>query len=376
MSKGIRLFTIAGIRISLDYTWFIVFTLFAWSLAFGYFPFHYPGFGKPTYVSMGLVSALLLFACVLIHEISHSITANRLGLDIHEITLFIFGGMAELTKEPDDPAVELKIALAGPAASGALALFFYLLSMTISFTDFPVAHAVISYLAMINAVLLIFNMIPGFPLDGGRVLRAIWWMKTGDMPRATMVASRIGRGFAMILIISGVLQIAAGNFTGGLWAVFIGFFLQNAAQSGYQDMLMKRVLKDVRVKEIMSADVVTIDEKVTVTEAVDKYFLTRHHSSFPITAHGRVIGILSLRHVRELGKDQWPATLVKDLMTRLTPEQTLSPDESALSAIGKLASGAVGRCPVLDAAGKLVGIVSKSDIIKVLEMKAQLRSRG
>ncbi len=373
MPKGIRLFKIFGIQISLDYTWFIVFVLFAWSLAFGYFPFHYPGLGRPTYLSMGFISSLLLFTCVLIHEISHSWVANRLGLDIHGITLFIFGGVAELTKEPDSPSMELKIAIAGPAASAALAVFFYLISKAIPTGAYPVAYAVISYLAMINAVLLVFNMIPGFPLDGGRVLRALWWMKTGDLQGATRAASRAGKGFAMFLIISGLLQIAIGNFTGGLWSVFIGFFLQSAAERGYQELIIKRALEGVRVRDVMSTNVITLDEGITIADAVENYFFARHHTAFPATSGKRVTGILSLRHVRELNKDAWGTTPVKNLMARLGPEDILAPEENALVALTRLSASAAGRCPVLDAAGELKGIVSKSDILRALELKTELR---
>ncbi|MBI3754059.1 MAG: site-2 protease family protein, partial [Deltaproteobacteria bacterium] len=191
MGRGIKLFKILGIQISVDYTWFIVFGLVAWSLAQGYFPFTIPGLGVFAYTLVGVVSALLLFACVLIHEISHSYTSNKLGLDIKEITLFIFGGVAQLTKEPNDPITELKIAVAGPSASIALAAIFWLLThLTEPLSIPPVLSAMFGYLAMINMVLVIFNMIPGFPLDGGRILRALWWKKTGDLQKATQVASQ------------------------------------------------------------------------------------------------------------------------------------------------------------------------------------------
>lgn len=279
MARGIKLFKVVGIQVSIDYTWFIVFVLFAWSLAFGYFPFRYPGFGRSTYLFMGFVSSFLLFACVLIHELSHSYTSNRLGLEIKEITLFIFGGVAQLTKEPEDALVELKIAVAGPLASGVLSVLFWAISKTVPQADYPVIYAIFAYLAMINVVLMIFNMIPGFPLDGGRVLRAIWWYKTGDLNAATRVASRIGKGFAIFLIIMGFLQIATGNFTGGIWSVFIGVFLQQAAESGYQQLVIKRALEGLKVSDVMSKGVVSVEEDFTVQKVVDEYFFKYHYAS-------------------------------------------------------------------------------------------------
>ena len=189
LARGLRLFRISGIRITVDYTWFIVFVVFAWSLSYGYFPFNEPGLGRAAYILMGVSSSLLLFACVLAHELAHSITSNRLGLSVKNITLFIFGGVAELTKEPDDPKTELKIAVAGPLMSATLALFFHLVSKGLSGALPAPFLAVFKYLALINIVIAAFNLIPGFPLDGGRVLRAIWWARTGEDRKSTRLNS-------------------------------------------------------------------------------------------------------------------------------------------------------------------------------------------
>lgn len=372
MAKGIKLFRVLGIQVSIDYTWFIVFVLFAWSLAFGYFPFHYPGMERSTYLLMGLVSSLLLFSCVLVHELSHSYTANRLGLDISEITLFIFGGLARLTKEPDDAWVEFRIAVAGPAASIVLAAVFYAISSLIPATAYPVASAITRYLYMINLVLAVFNMIPGFPLDGGRVLRALWWMKTGDVEKATVVASRIGKGFAILLIMLGFFQLATGNFVGGLWSVFIGVFLQQAAQSGYQQLLIKKALEGVKVRDVMSKGVVTLEEGMTLSKVVDDFFFRYHYASFPVVSEGKTVGILTLNSVKGVEKERWADTPVKEVMYRLTPEDFLSPEDGALLAMTKLSESPIGRFPVLDK-GELVGIISRSDIMRTMEFRAALR---
>lgn len=369
MSSGIKLFKVLGIQISLDYTWFIVFGLFGWSLAYGYFPHYYQGLEKTVYLFMGFASALLLFGCVLIHELSHSYTANKLGLDISEITLFIFGGVAQLTKEPEEPMVELKIAVAGPIASGVLALIFWGLTKTIGSGTHTITYAILSYLAMINVVLLIFNMIPGLPLDGGRVLRALWWAKTGNLNAATKAASQAGKGFALLLIGMGFFQMMMGNFTGGLWAILIGFFLQQAAMSGYRELVFKHALDGVKVGDIMSGDIVSIREDCTLSEAVEKYFFTFHYVSFPIIAKGRVAGLLTLNNLRGLDKKQWPHTLVRDVMLPIGPDELLGPEENAISALRKISTGTVGRGPVVNKDGRLVGMISRGDIMRRMELK-------
>lgn len=371
LTRGIKLFKVFGIQISIDYSWFIVFLLFAWSLSYGYFPYKHPGLTTSIYIAMGVVSALMLFVCVLIHELSHSVTANRLGLDIHEITLFIFGGVAQLSKEPEDAMVELKIAVAGPIASGVLAVFFGVLAALAAKTPYEVIYTVFTYLSFINLVLLIFNMIPGFPLDGGRVLRALWWAKTGDVHKSTKVASSVGKGFAMFLIFFGFFQVITGNFVGGLWAILIGFFVQRAAESGYQQVVIKKALEGLRVRDVMSKGAVTIDGSATVAEAVDGYFLKHHFVSFPVVSGGRVEGLLLLNSVRAVEKDQWETTLVRDVMQPLGPADILSPDDAASEALGRMVSGTSGRFPVLKD-GELVGIISRRDIMKMLEFKSGL----
>jgi Zn-dependent protease/predicted transcriptional regulator len=366
---GIRLFKVLGIRISIDYTWFIVFFLFAWSLAYGYFPQRAPGLAPPSYILMGAVSSFLLFVCVLIHELAHSYTANRLGLDIREITLFIFGGVAHLTKEPEDAKTELKIAVAGPLASLFLAGFFYLLKEAA-----PAIRGVsdvLGFLAFINLVLLVFNMIPGFPLDGGRVLRALWWGRTGDIKKATRLASQIGKAFAVFLIVFGFLQIVSGAFIQGLWAILIGAFLQHAAESSYRQLLMKLSLEGVTVGDIMTKTVVTVEDSITLEKAVRDYFFNYHFMSFPAVCEGAVVGLITLNHVRTTPREKWPATLVRDVMERITPDMTLAPATSALHALSKMAVEGRGRYTVFEK-GKLVGILSRRDVMKIMEFKAEL----
>lgn len=371
MASGIRLFKVLGIRISIDYTWFIVFALVAWNLAAYYFPMKTPGLSWQAYVLMGAASSLLLFVCVVIHELSHSYTSNRLGLDVSEITLFIFGGVAKLSREPDDAKTELKIAAAGPLASVALFAAFTLLKGFIDPASTPALAGVIGFLAYINIALAVFNMIPGFPLDGGRVLRAIWWAKTGDLRKATLIASRIGKGFAVFLIVFGFLQIIAGAFISGLWGILIGTFLQQAAEGSYRQLIMKMALEGVKVEGIMTRNVVTMDEGVTLLKAVEDYFFHFHFVSFPVMSGGNVVGLFTLSHVRGVAKEKWSTTHVGDVMDGLTPEKILSPDDSVTHVLARMASDNTGRYPVLDK-GKLVGILSRRDVMKLMELKVEL----
>ncbi|MFQ5441359.1 MAG: site-2 protease family protein [Thermodesulfobacteriota bacterium] len=372
MPKGIRLFRVLGITISIDYSWFIVFVLFAWSLSYGYYPYYYKGLEKESYIIMGTVSALLLFVCVLIHELSHSVTANKLGLDIRGITLFIFGGVAEMTREPDDAAVELKIAVAGPIASGLLGGLFYLASKAVPASGFPLLHPVLSYLSLVNLILMAFNLIPGFPLDGGRVLRALWWAKTGDVYAATRAASQAGRTFAFFLIILGFFQILVGNFIGGLWMVLIGVFLQQAALGGYQQLIIKKMLGGVRVGDVMSKEVVSIDGDMTIQEAVDDYFLTHHFASFPVTSGAKAVGIITFKGVKSVERARWAETLVRGVMVALDEKDFLKPAESAMDAFAKISQSGIGRLPVLFE-GKLVGMVSRGDLLRIIEINTTLK---
>ncbi len=379
MRGGIRLFRVLGITISIDYTWFIVFFLFAWSLAYGYFPQKVPDLGVTAYLVMGAVASLFLFICVLIHEIAHSYTANRLGLDVKEITLFIFGGVAQLTREPDTPGKELKIAIAGPLASGGLAVGFYLLKLLIDgmYTGGVVqgVSAVVGFLSTINIVLIVFNMIPGFPLDGGRIMRAVWWAKTGSIREATRVASIIGKGFASLLIVFGFLQIISGLFIQGLWAVLIGVFLQQAAEGSYRQLLMKITLEGMKVSDIMTRNVVTVPAHIPLSTVVERFFFNYHFVSFPVLRDGRLVGLLTLNDVRKVDKERWHTTLVEEAMERISPDRVLHPEDSVLHALTKMIEDGVGRYPVVDQNGELVGILSRRDIMKTMEFKAELAGR-
>ena len=371
MPNGIKIATVSGIRINADYTWFLILILFSWSLAFGYFPIRQPGFDRGVYIAMGVMSAISLFVCVLIHELSHSITANRLGLSVRQITLFIFGGVAHLEKEPEDPMVEFKVAVAGPAASAALAIAFYAVS-AITSPD-TAAYAVFSYLALINTVLFVFNLVPGFPLDGGRILRALWWKKTGNLMQATRLASAIGRGFALFLIVTGLLRVLTGNFS-GLWSVFIGVFLLQSARTGLMQLELKNALAGIKVSDVMSKNPITIDANLTVANVIENYFFRYHFISFPVIENGRPVGLLTLDGLRKISKENWETTKAAEAMAPIEPEIFLSPDDDINEAISRMSAAEIGRLPVVRN-DIVVGIVSIRDIQKTVDMKRGFSDR-
>ena len=377
MIRGIKLFKISDITISIDYSWFIVFFLVAWSMAYGYYPHYTPGLAVRTYLTMGALSSLMLFVCVLIHELSHSITSNRLGIEVKEITLFLFGGVAKLTKEPDNAGAELKIALAGPIASALLAALFYLLRgflASFAHEEMIVTDAILSFLVYINIVLLVFNMIPGLPLDGGRVLKALWWMKSGDMKMATKVASEVGRFFAAVLIFFGFMQLVSGNLTGGLWAVLIGMFLMQSAGSSFRQMQFQRDTKGLKVSDIMTTDVVTLEGNTTLTHALEEYFFKHHFVSFPVTKLGDITGLLTLNNIKGTRKELWDETLASEVMLPLQVEETLAPGDSIMDAFKIMGETSQGRLLVMDCT-ELVGIISKRDILKTLQIKEVFEKR-
>jgi Zn-dependent protease/CBS domain-containing protein len=372
MMKGVKLFRVLGIQISLNYTWFIVFGLIAWSLASGYFPYHYPGLSRSAHWTMGFLGAVFLFLSVLVHEVTHSYIAKKEGMDVSEITLFIFGGVSQLTKEPEDPQKELKVAIGGPASSLVLALIFWILSrVTAPFPDLLLATGLLNYLAFINLSLAAFNLIPGFPLDGGRVLRAIYWRKTNNLRKATQIASEAGKWVGVGIILLGLFWILMGNLIGGFWFVIIGIFLRSAAEGGYQQAMMKGALEGVKVKELMSRGVISVQPSIRVDRLVEDFFLTHKHVTYPVTESERIVGIITLKQVKEIPRDQWVEKTVREVMIPIREEIMLDPEGQAVDALQKMIRTGEGRLPVV-IDGKVVGMITRRDILNLLEIKTDL----
>jgi Zn-dependent protease/CBS domain-containing protein len=370
--RGLKLFRVLGIQISLNYTWFIVFGLIAWSLASGYFPSRYPDLSPSAHWIMGFLGAFFLFLSVLIHELTHSYVAKREGMEVKEITLFIFGGVSQLTKEPEDPKKELKMAIGGPLSSLVLALIFWIVSKVTS----PAPHLILitgllGYLAFINLSLAIFNLIPGFPLDGGRVLRALYWRKTGNLKKATRIASDAGKWIGVGIILLGLFWILMGNLIGGFWFVIIGIFLRSAAEGGLQQVVMKGALEGVKVKELMSREVISVPPSLRIHQLVEDFYLTHTHITYPVFEDEKIIGIVTLKQVKEVPRDQWMEKTVRDLMMPIREEMILDPDGEAVDALQKMIRTGEGRLPVVKD-GKAVGMITRRDILNLLEIKTDL----
>jgi Zn-dependent protease len=368
---GLKLMKVGGIQIILDYSWFIVFGLLLWSLSAGYFPLVYPGQTTQTYWMTGGLAALLFFISVITHELSHSFMAIRSGIKIPEITLFIFGGMARLSEEAGDPKTEFKIAIVGPLTSFALAFVFWILQNTLRNDQPSIIVEMFGYLSWINIALGIFNLIPGFPLDGGRVFRAFWWWKTGSMIKATRLASDIGKGFAVVLMILGGVQIFSGALIGGLWLIFIGMFLRGMAEAGYQELVLTKSLEGTRVQDVMIRDVVTAPFDLPLRQLIADYFLRYGYRGFPVTADGKVSGVISLANVKDLSSQEQAEKKVEQVMAPVNGAMTISPETPLAEALKKMSHDNVARLLVMRG-DQMMGMITQTGLLRFLEIKRAL----
>jgi Zn-dependent protease len=367
MSGTVTLFRIRGIPVRVHLSWLVVFGLIAWSLAAGYFPRQLPNLPLVTYWANGLLAAALLFVSVFLHELSHSFVALRYGIPVSGITLHIFGGVSQLTREPDRPGAEWNMAIVGPLTSlgiaGALGLLYRLAELP------PPAAAVTRYLMMMNALVGVFNLLPGFPLDGGRLLRAALWKASGDLRWATRTAGRAGAAVAVFLMMIGVLQILTGNFVGGLWLLLIGLFLRQAAEGSSRAQQLRQALGALSVRDVMTRSVVHVPADLSVPRLVEEVFWPHHVSSFPVIEGGRVVGLVTVNQLKRVPRARWADTRVRDLMHPLDRNLQAAPGDPLWDAFEKLASNGVGRLAVLDG-GQLVGYLSIKDVTHVLAVSA------
>ena len=361
----VRLLTVCGIPISINASWVLIYALITWTLAVGYFPRQLPGLEPVAYWANGLLAALLLFASVLIHELAHSLVAIRNGLSVRGITLHFLGGVSQLDDEPPDPRTEFLMAAAGPLASLAIALGLWLARLGV---DAPWGDAILTYLIYVNAAVGVFNLIPGFPLDGGRLLRAVAWRATGNFSRATAIASRVGQGVAIGLVVLGALQAFAGAFLSGLWLVLIGLFLRQAASASESQATLASTLGDVAVADVMTREVVTVPWNASVADLVQQFW-ARHVTSFPVVAGGVVRGIATVHDVGKVPVESWERASVQNVMRPLTGSMTIAPTATALEALQRASANGVGRLAVLDGT-RLVGYLSLKDLGHVLALRS------
>jgi len=367
---NLQLFRLWGIPVEINVSWLLVLALMTWSFATGFYPDVLPDGTKRELWTLGFLTAILLFVSILLHEFSHSLVASRNGLPIRKITLFLFGGVAQMERDVDNPILELKMASAGPAMSLVLAAFFYGLSRV--FSEHRLVYNLMHHLAFVNMLILGFNMVPGFPLDGGRILRAAIWRKTGNVQKATRIASRIGSVFAIVLMIYGVVNLFVGQFIGGLWLIFIGFFLRQAAQSSYLLVMLRQTLGPLRVADVMRTPVVTVDASLSLRTLVDDYFLKYHYGSFPVLENGTLIGLVSLKDVKQVEMEEWTTATVGDIADREVARYALHPEHPAETLLHLIMKKGYGRLPVIYNDGRVVGIVSRRDLMETIKMMAYL----
>jgi Zn-dependent protease len=360
-----------GFEVSVDPTWIILAILVAWSLSTGYFPFYYRNLSAEAYWIMGIIGAAGLFISIIFHEFSHSLVARRSGMPMKGITLFIFGGVAEMGEEPTDARAEFWMAVAGPVSSFVAAGFFYGLEHIGKSLGWPIyVTAVGGYLALINFILAVFNLIPAYPLDGGRILRSILWGWKKNIRWATRVSSQIGSGFGIALVILGVFRVLMGYFIGGMWMFLIGMFIRGAARGSYQQLLTRRALEGEPVSRFMNDNPITVPPSITLDKLVEDYIYRYHHKLYPVVEGDRLTGCITTRQVKAIAREEWPGTTADQLAVDCSPENSLSPETDAVDALAAMRKNNASRMMVVSD-GRLQGILSLKDLLDFLSMKVE-----
>jgi Zn-dependent protease/CBS domain-containing protein len=365
MTSTLRLGRVAGIDIGAHWSWLLVFGLIVWSLAAGVFPTTNPGLSDATYVAMAAAAAVLFFASIVLHELGHALQARRDGIAIDGITLWVFGGVAHLRSEPPSARAELRMAAAGPAVSLAIGAICLLVAIALPVP--AVVDGVAFWLGQMNLYLAVFNLLPAFPLDGGRVLRALLWARRRDFMSATRTAVAWGRGFGQLLIVSGLLLVIFVGDFGGVWTSFIGWFLVAAAEAELQAATVRNVLAGVSVRDVMTPNPVTVDPDASVQEFMEEVFLPTRHAAFPVVKDGAPVGIVGFRQALALPREAWPSTRVRDLMAD-GRDMCVDPDAPLSEVLPRLAGGDLGRLLVCRD-GHLEGLLSLADVTRVMQTR-------
>lgn len=363
MNPSITLGRIAGVRIGVNWSWLVVFTLITWTLASAVFPSQNPHLGKPTYVAMAFAAALLFFSSLLLHELGHAVQAKRDGVEIEGITLWLFGGVARFKGSFPSASAELRIALAGPLVSALLGSFFVVVAVVGGLgTE---VDGVAAWLGYINFALLAFNMLPALPLDGGRVLRSLLWLRRGDFGSATRIAAGVGRGFGFSMIGLGLLLLIVQGVWSGVWLAFVGWFLLQAAAAEGRYGLLRDALGDLRVRDLMIEQPATVGAHVPLGEFMDAVARRHRYTTYPVTDDGRVVGLLPFASVARVPRAEWETTHVFDCMLPLQAVPTVHADEPLLEAVAKLGAGTLDRALVVDG-DLIVGLLSITDVGRLL----------
>lgn len=370
MPGSIHVGTIAGIKIYISFSWLIILVLLTVSLAIGWFPLSIPGLATGVYYVLGFIAAILLFASVLVHELAHSLVARARGLPVKSISLFIFGGVSNIEREPRNPGTEFQMAIVGPIASIVIGVISYVIALAVGGSSRPI-FAILAYLGVANVLLGLFNLIPGFPLDGGRVLRSIIWKVTGSLRTATRWAARVGMVVAFLFILWGIWQVFTGNLFGGIWIGFIGWFLLSASQSANTETALQSLLQGVRVADVMRPVTASAPVSLSLRQLTDGYLLPMGLRAVPVVQDERLVGLVTLAEVRGVPRERWDTTLVSQVMIPLDRLHTVSPEQSLNDALPMLVSRDVNQAPVVQD-GRLVGMLSREMVMRYLEVRRSL----
>ena len=369
---GIPIGRLFGISLRLNYTWFIVFALVTWSLTANYYPAVFPDWSLAMRVVAGTVTSLLFFGSVLAHELMHSIVANAVGIPVHGITLFIFGGVSQMSEEPRQPKDELRIALAGPLTSIVLGVVFWAI-FYVTRDHLTFLAAVAYWLGLINFFLAAFNLIPGFPLDGGRVLRSILWWRSHNLRRATRTATNIGRAVGFIFIFGGVFFIfqGPGMWLNGLWLILIGWFLENAAVGSYRQVSLQDTLQGHTATEVMTRDCPSVDPDLTIDKLVNEQILVSGRRCFPVTTNGRVLGLVTLHNIRSVPRSLWPTRTLRQTMTPLDSLKSVGPNEDLSTVMTILTEADINQVLVVEN-GTILGTIGRDNLLAFINIRGEL----
>lgn len=371
---GIPIGRAFGIQLRLHYSWFFILILVTWALAAAYFPSEFPNWSLSVRIGAGLITSVLFFGSVLVHELMHSIVSQRQGIPVQSITLFIFGGVSQITSEPKKPADEFRMAIVGPLSSliiggVLLAIYFQLRSVDTFAAQF--VTGIVYWLGYINLLLGGFNLIPGFPLDGGRVLRSLIWWRSRNLTRATRIASNVGRVVGFVFIFVGIYLIFTGNWLNGIWLALIGWFLESAAVGSYQQLLMQEMLKGHVASEVMSGDCVVVPPDMTIEHLVNGNILTSGRRCFPVGSGSEIVGLMTLHNVKEVPREQWITETVKEAMTPFDELKWVRPDEELSSVLRILTENNINQVPVVQD-DKIIGMVSRENLLSFVHVRSRL----
>ena len=370
MPGSLRIGKIFGIDIYIHISWVIILVLLTWSLAVGWFPVLYHGFSAVTYWVLGFIAAVLLFVSVLLHELAHSLVARARGLPVKNITLYIFGGVSNIEKEPGSPGIEFQIAVVGPLTSLLIGVLAFVLFFLLGQYSSALA-AILWYLGLANILLGIFNLIPGFPLDGGRVLRSIVWKIDGNLRRATRIVTVVGQIIAYLFILVGIWLFFVGYFIDGLWLGFIGWFLLSSAQSANSEVMLQSVFRGVTVSEVMNTAPTTVPANISLQKLVDEYFLPLGLRSAFVIQGDRLAGLITLSDIRHVPREEWGQTPVGLAMIPRDRLHIVSPQQSLNDVLPLMAGRDVNQLPVVQDE-RLVGVLSRDAIVRYLEIRRNL----